>query len=108
MAAWWSMHWALTPKYLPFHHDPDGVWESFTEANPAGRKIPTMAAERLLLFLCVHGAKHCWERMAWICDVSGLIRGHVPLDWDKLARRGETLGQSAYAVCRTSIGSGIF
>jgi hypothetical protein len=30
--------------------------------------------EDMLLFLCVHGGKHQWTRLAWICDVAEFIR----------------------------------
>jgi hypothetical protein len=51
-------------------------------------KIPTFAGnivvpspEKLLLLLCVHGAKHVWERLAWVCDLVLFIRAHPHLDW---------------------------
>ena len=87
-----ELHWALTPKYLPFLRDPDTVWQSVTEANPGGRSIPTLGPERLLLFLCVHGAKHCWERLNWVCDVARLIDGRVPLNWGGLLAEADLSG----------------
>jgi hypothetical protein len=54
-------------------------------------KIPTLAGsipvpspESLLLLLCVHGSKHIWERLIWICDVALLIRAHPQLNWEGL------------------------
>ena len=51
-----------------------------------------MAPEWLLLFLCVHGAKHCWERLNWVADVARMIDGHVALDWEGLLAESEESG----------------
>jgi hypothetical protein len=39
-----------------------------------GAEVPTLAADDLLLALCVHGAKHRWERLEWIAAVAELLR----------------------------------
>jgi hypothetical protein len=38
----------------------------------------------LLLILCIHGAKHSWERLGWLCDIAELIDGDHHLDWDRI------------------------
>jgi hypothetical protein len=38
-----------------------------------GETVRTFSVEDLLVMLCVHGAKHFWERFAWIVDISQLI-----------------------------------
>jgi hypothetical protein len=46
-----------------------------------GKRIQTLQNELLLVYLCLHGAKHAFERIEWICDIDRLIRaGEV--DWD--------------------------
>jgi len=79
-----ELHWALTPKYLPFLADPGQVWNSVTVAYPAGRAITTLAPEPLLLFLCVHGAKHSWESLCWVADIARLITRQPTLRWEQL------------------------
>lgn len=46
-----------------------------------GNIVQTISTECLLLFLCSHGAKHCWSELKLICDLSGLIVSNN-LDWD--------------------------
>jgi hypothetical protein len=36
------------------------------------------------VILCVHGTKHVWERLGWICDVAELIRAHPAMDWQRV------------------------
>lgn len=46
--------------------------------------VPTPAPEYLLLLLCIHGSKHIWERVIWICDVVLLLRANPQLDWKRI------------------------
>ncbi len=56
-----------------------------------GRSISVISAEELLLYLCVHGAKHCWERLGWICDVAQLLETCEHLDWSWTMDRAKEL-----------------
>lgn len=44
----------------------------------------TLSGSDLLFYLCMHGAKHAWERRSWILDVSGLIERHQAIEWDRI------------------------
>lgn len=70
----------------------DLLWENIGEATLAGSTVRSFADEDLLLYLCVHGSKHLWQRMIWICDVAELLRARPGLDWRRVARRAEELG----------------
>ena len=48
-----------------------------------GQKLRTFCVEDLLVMLCVHGAKHFWERFAWIVDIAQLITVRE-VDWTLL------------------------
>ncbi len=62
-------------------------------APPLGRTlVRTLCAEHLLLVLCTHGAKHCWERLGWICDVAELLRRTPGLDVCGLLDQARALG----------------
>jgi hypothetical protein len=87
-----EVHWALTPRYLPFGHDSREIWDSRIDTTPAGRRIATLGPEWLLLYLCVHGAKHCWERLSWVSDVARLLASPVAFDWDRLLADAERTG----------------
>jgi hypothetical protein len=53
--------------------------------------VPTLAPEDLLLYLCVHGAKHHWQRLAWIGDVAALLRTYE-LEWGRLLDQADQTG----------------
>jgi hypothetical protein len=49
--------------------------------------VKCLAPEDLLLALAVHGTKHLWERLAWVCDVAALLNSRPSLDWDFVRSR---------------------
>ena len=65
----------------------EGAWARATRVKLLGGSVSTLSAEDLLLALCVHGAKHLWERLAWVCDVAGLVNSHAELDWRAVFER---------------------
>jgi len=34
-----------------------------------------------LVLICIHGAKHFWERLMWIADVAALISRQTAINW---------------------------
>lgn len=53
--------------------------------------IRTLATDIQLLYLLVHGSKHYWERLEWICDIDRLIRQNSMIDWTVLMERARTM-----------------
>ncbi len=87
-----ELHWAVMPRNYFFFLDPENLWERLRQVRLGGENILTFSVEDLLLFLCVHGSKHFWYRLAWICDVSELIRVHETIDWEQLIDCADSLG----------------
>jgi hypothetical protein len=58
------------------------VWPQHRMADLAGAQIPNLDPVSALLVLCMHGSKHGWRRLIWICDVAKLIESEPKLDWD--------------------------
>ncbi len=57
------------------------------------RGFPTwvMAPEDELLYLAIHAAGHCFERLLWLYDLKLLLRHDPHLDWVDVARRAHRL-----------------
>lgn len=87
-----ELHWALAGKYWPFSFDFERLQQRLAPVLCKDTTIPSFQPEDLLLFICVHGAKHKWERLMWICDVAELIRAHQQMDWQRLLKQAETSG----------------
>ena len=68
------------------------MWARLKRQNFAGSKVLSLPPEDLALILCVHGAKHCFARLEWICDVAELIRSHQEIDWARVIRQARKQG----------------
>lgn len=91
-ATYVELHWGVTAKYFSFPLDHERLWESLESVPLAGSRVLNFPAEDLLLYLCVHGSKHLWGRLLWICDVAELIRSHSKLDWNRVLSQASAHG----------------
>ncbi|HEV7892978.1 MAG TPA: nucleotidyltransferase family protein [Pyrinomonadaceae bacterium] len=66
----------------------DAAWSRATRVSILNGTVAAPSAEDLLLALCVHGTKHLWERLAWVCDMAGLVNSNPKLDWPAVFERG--------------------
>ena len=88
-----EIQWGITQWSFAFSFDFDEIWQRRKNAAIAGAAVPTLSTEDLLLALCVHGAKHRWERLKWICDIAELIAcRRDSIAWNVLIARARTLG----------------
>ncbi len=87
-----ELHWAFAPPEFPLPLDLDEVWARLEPLPIGGTLVRTLSAEHLLLVLCTHGAKHCWERLGWICDVAELLRRTPALDLSGMLAQARSLG----------------
>ncbi|MBC7232587.1 MAG: nucleotidyltransferase family protein [Chloroflexi bacterium] len=87
-----ELHWRIVEDYFTFPLDPEQLWERLEPAPLAGKEVQTLSAEDLLLILCVHGTKHCWARLGWVCDVARLIHTRQEMDWEQIIGQANALG----------------
>ncbi len=82
-----ELHWELSPGYLPFAMTLADLRERAVKCDPAGRPMTTFCPEDLVLYLCVHGAKHHWKCLCWIADIAWLLRTCSPIGWEMLLKQ---------------------
>lgn len=82
-----ELHWEVAPA--PFASLPvdEAVWARAVPVGLFGREVKSLSPEDLLVALCVHGTKHLWGRLSWVCDVAALLNSHPNLDWSFVLRR---------------------
>ncbi len=90
-----DLHWSLAQRRFAIALDPARLWERSAPISLPGSRpektVRHIPLEDLLLILCVHGAKHRWNRLGWICDIAELIDGGHDLDWGQIiAQAGRT------------------
>jgi hypothetical protein len=79
-----DLQWAITEKYFMFQLDRPEFWKHRVPLVVANKTVQGLAPEDLLIVLCVHGSKHVWEELKWVCDVAELLRSHQHLDWERI------------------------
>jgi hypothetical protein len=80
-----ELHTERTLRYFPVSPDFDDLTLRLTDIEIAGQRLRTFSIEDTLIILSVHGAKHFWERLAWILDVAQLISVR-DVDWTLLTQ----------------------
>ncbi|HET7031519.1 MAG TPA: nucleotidyltransferase family protein, partial [Casimicrobiaceae bacterium] len=67
-----DLHWELAQRGYPFRFDPELLFGDMRVSRVEGSELPGLLPEALLVFLCMHGAKHAWSRLMWLGDVARL------------------------------------
>jgi hypothetical protein len=81
-----ELHWDVAPHLFASSLNTDRLWQDLITIDLNGTSVKTFSAPDLLFSLCVHGSRHLWERLGWICDVAELIARHK-CDWTSLLDR---------------------
>jgi hypothetical protein len=77
-----EFHTERTFRYHPRPLQIEKLFERRASVMIDGRHVPALSVEDELVLICVHGAKHFWERLMWGADVAALISQQTP-DWDR-------------------------
>ncbi len=87
-----ELHWSFGSKDQSFPLAAGEVWQRLCRARLQSRHVNALSDEDLFLYLCMHGAKHRWERLEWICSLAELAAKHSEMNWDALRHRSEVTG----------------
>jgi Uncharacterised nucleotidyltransferase len=91
-------HWAITPAMLAVDLDYARIWQRVGTIEIAGRSVPALALEDLLLVLCIHGSKHEWTRLQWIADIAALVERCPQLDLARMLAEARACGTARMAL----------
>jgi len=78
-----ELHTERTLRYFPRALNLDEMNARLIPLEIGGLRVRTFSIEDTLVMLCVHGAKHFWERLGWVLDIAKLATAQE-VDW-KLA-----------------------
>jgi len=87
-----EIHWELLSKNYAIDWEEQSLWKKQESVAINKKIIPVLPVEQQLLYLCVHGSKHLFERLEWICDIDRSIRTHTDIDWVYLVNEADKLG----------------
>ena len=87
-----ELHWMVAPPNIIAGPSFDDLWRRRVSHTFQGSPIPDLSPEDLVLTLCIHGSKHCWERLEWIAIIAAILRNGSPIDWPLVAARASEVG----------------
>jgi len=76
-----ELHWRLPDRYLSFPLSNEILWNNIGSETIFGTRIRCLKPEHNFIFLCMHGAKHSWERVEWISSLRALVHSQPPARW---------------------------
>jgi hypothetical protein len=89
-----EMQTEVTLRYFPRKLDFDSLEKRLTSISLAGGETLSFSPEDTLILLAVHGAKHFWERLLWIADISELSQAASGIRWTEAFSRAKEMGVS--------------
>lgn len=87
-----ELHNDLTLRYFPRGLPLEKLFARRVLVRLDGHNAPALAFEDELVYICVHGAAHLWERLCWIADVAALVTRQSGIDWEGVAETAKELG----------------
>jgi hypothetical protein len=87
-----ELQWAVVPGFFGFDHERLDIWSNLKKQSGNGFAFPMLPPEETLLLLSVHGAKHLWCKLGWVCDVADLLDSPAPPDLSRTLELAERCG----------------
>lgn len=84
--------WRIVERPFAFPRDIEQIWGGLETRTLCGKPAQAIPFDMLLISLCVHGSKHLWERLGWVCDVAETVRAWPDPDWGRLLTTARALG----------------
>jgi hypothetical protein len=77
-----EFHTEDTFRYYPRPLSVERLVQRSASVSFDGRSAPALSLEDELVLICIHGAKHFWQRLIWIADVGAFVT-RQPVQWDR-------------------------
>src|SRR5882672_10361873 len=87
-----ELHNDLTLRYFPRRLPIEELFARQIRVRLDAREAPALSVEDELVLICIHGAKHFWERLMWIADVAALVSRQTDIDWQRVADSARAVG----------------
>ena len=100
-----ELHWKLfDPKFAIKSND---FFKLTQDIQLYNSNITTFDTTNLLVYLCMHGSKHYWERIEWIVDIDRLTREYE-IEWEVFQTQVEQLEIKTLVYVGLCISSELF
>jgi hypothetical protein len=88
-----EIHQSFLPSSYCLPLDYEAIWRRAERVPFFGRDVLSLSTADLLLMLCIHGAKHSWAELIYVCDISRLLVKHGnEINWPELSKQAGASG----------------
>lgn len=87
-----ELHWKLSGSYFGMPLQLRELWGRMDKTNLAGLQINTLPFNDLFVYLCLHAARHGFERLEWLCDLNELINSEKEIEWEAIMHHAKRHG----------------
>ena len=87
-----EIHYYLIPPLGATRYGMSAIADELETIAFLDTHVTVLRPEGLLVYLCMHGTGHAWERLEWICGVAELVRSGRVRDWERVCRFATRLG----------------
>ncbi len=103
-----ELHWELSGFYAPEPITLEKLEPFSTKTVFNNCPILTLSNEMLFVFLCLHGNKHFWEKLDYICSIAELMIVVPDLDWDMIMELGKKYKMIKRILISLSLAKSLF
>ncbi|SRR6266446_9559345 len=102
-----ELHNDYTLRYFPRRLPLEEFFARQIRVKLDASEVPAPSVEDELVLMCIHGAKHFWERLMWIADVAGLLTRQTGIDWERVADSAKAVGAERMLHTGIRLASGL-
>jgi hypothetical protein len=105
---WVEIHWHVIPPRFGMTFDFDRLWYRAGFLSVGGSELRVLSREDELMVLSVHGFKHLWDCLKWVCDVANLLSAPEELDWSYILSEADRIGAMRVVLVAASLANQMF
>ena len=87
-----ELHWKLSGSHFSMPIQLSHLWDRMDKTALGGIEVGTLPFNDLFVYLCLHAARHGFERLEWICDLNELIQNESDADWESIRKHARIHG----------------
>jgi hypothetical protein len=88
-----ELHWSACEPWFDQRLSRLNLWEPSSTTTLLNRAIPLPSPEDMVFLLALHGLRHRWESLKWICDIDAMIHAFPAMDWAAVLFRAAKLSR---------------
>src|SRR5262249_31610538 len=101
-----ELHWKLSGTHFAMPVASGPLWDRLDTVEVGGKRLQSLPFSDLFVYLCLHGSRHGWEKLLWLCDINELIRrtedSGLTINWSEIRQHARNLG------CEKALELGLF